>query len=54
MFCETNEEMNCRGSRNRHLELVAQTAESLSRGDVVEKSIRSKNAWSLLSTQVSA
>ncbi|XP_021919425.1 replication factor C subunit 1 isoform X2 [Zootermopsis nevadensis] len=40
-----------RGNRKRHLELVAQTAESLSTGDIVEKSIRSRNAWSLLPTQ---
>lgn len=40
-----------RNNRNRHLELVAQTAESLSSGDIVEKTIRSKNAWSLLPAQ---
>jgi hypothetical protein len=43
-----------RSNRNRHLELVAQAAESLSSGDIVEKAIRSKNAWNLLPTQVSA
>lgn len=40
-----------RDNRNRLLELVAQTAESISSGDVVEKTIRSKNAWNLLPAQ---
>ncbi|PNF30645.1 Replication factor C subunit 1 [Cryptotermes secundus] len=40
-----------RNNRKRHLELVAQTAESLSSGDMVEKTIRSKSAWSLLPAQ---
>jgi hypothetical protein len=51
---EYNAELIYRNNRNRHLELVAQTAQSLSSGDIVEKTIRSKNAWSLLPAQVSA
>jgi hypothetical protein len=51
---ETNVKLIYRDNRNRHLELVALTAESLSAGDLVENSIRSKNAWSLLPAQVSA
>ncbi|XP_069671392.1 replication factor C subunit 1 [Periplaneta americana] len=43
-----------KGNRNKHLELVAKTSESLSTGDLVEKSIRSKNAWSLLPVQAMA
>jgi hypothetical protein len=50
----SNAELVYRNNRNRHLELVAQTAQSLSSGDIVEKTIRSKNAWSLLPAQVSA
>lgn len=40
-----------RDNRNRQLELVAQTAESISSGNIVEKTIRSKNAWNLLPAQ---
>jgi hypothetical protein len=50
---ENNSELIYRNNRNRHLELVAQTAESLSSGDIIEKTIRSKNSWSLLPVQVS-
>lgn len=51
---EYNAELIYRNNKKRHLELVAQTAENLSSGDIVEKTIRSKNAWSLLPAQVSA
>jgi len=40
-----------RDNKNRQLELVAQTAESISSGDIVEKTIRSRNAWNLLPAQ---
>ncbi|KAJ9584532.1 hypothetical protein L9F63_021142, partial [Diploptera punctata] len=40
-----------KGNKNKHLELVAKTAESLSLGDLTEKGIRSKNAWNLLPMQ---
>ncbi|GFG38063.1 hypothetical protein Cfor_02338 [Coptotermes formosanus] len=40
-----------RDNRNRLLELVARTAESISSGDIVEKTIRSKNSWNLLPLQ---
>lgn len=33
------------------LERIAESAESLALGDIVEKSIRSNNAWSLLPVQ---
>ncbi|KZC12208.1 Replication factor C subunit 1, partial [Dufourea novaeangliae] len=39
------------GSRNKLLEKVAESAESLALGDIVEKSIRSSGAWSLLPMQ---
>ena len=51
--CETDAGLSYRDNRNRRLELVAQTAESISSGDIVEKTIRSKNAWNLLPSQVS-
>lgn len=37
--------------RNELLGRVAESAESIALGDVVEKSIRSNNAWSLLPIQ---
>lgn len=37
--------------RNKLLEKIAESAESLALGDVVDKSIRSNNAWSLLPVQ---
>ncbi|PSN56812.1 Replication factor C subunit 1 [Blattella germanica] len=40
-----------KGNRNNQLERIAQTAEILSSGDIVEKAIRSKNSWSLLPMQ---
>ncbi|XP_047498187.1 replication factor C subunit 1-like [Penaeus chinensis] len=40
-----------RGNRRTTLEQLAKTASSLADGDLVEKAIRSKNAWSLLPTQ---
>ncbi|XP_053978468.1 replication factor C subunit 1 [Hylaeus volcanicus] len=39
------------GSKNKLLEKVAESAESLALGDIVEKSIRSNGAWSLLPMQ---
>lgn len=41
-----------RGNRRITLEQISKTASSLADGDLVEKAIRSKNAWSLLPTQV--
>lgn len=38
-------------SKNKVLERVAECAESLAIGDIVDKSIRSNNAWSLLPVQ---
>ncbi|KAG7155024.1 Replication factor C subunit 1-like [Homarus americanus] len=40
-----------KGNRNITLEQLAKTASSLADGDLVEKAIRSNNAWSLLPTQ---
>ncbi|KAF3423622.1 hypothetical protein E2986_03148 [Frieseomelitta varia] len=37
--------------KNKLLERIAESAESLALGDIVEKSIRSNNAWSLLPVQ---
>ncbi|XP_042886240.1 replication factor C subunit 1-like isoform X3 [Penaeus japonicus] len=40
-----------KGNRRITLEQISKTASSLADGDLVEKAIRSKNAWSLLPTQ---
>ena len=42
----------CRGSKNKHLELLARAADSIAEGDLVDRRIRSKQAWSLLPLQV--
>ncbi|OWF54886.1 Replication factor C subunit 1 [Mizuhopecten yessoensis] len=40
-----------RGNASKHLSLLARTAQSISDGDLVDKAIRSRMAWSLLPTQ---
>jgi hypothetical protein len=41
-----------RNDKKKTLELIAETADSIGLGDVVERNIRSNNAWGLLPVQV--
>ncbi|XP_069105828.1 replication factor C subunit 1-like [Argopecten irradians] len=41
----------CRGNTARHLSLLARTAHSITDGDLVDKAIRTRQAWNLLPTQ---